>query len=174
MDPKPLAGVFKSVPVSDLWGTPPEIKRAAEDRLGVKIADFDPCPYPLPEGFDGLAVDWGEPDDVIFVNPPFSKVYEFACKAVEQADKGRTILMFIAARMDNKTWQYTILPRASEVLFLRSRVKFVDLANRELKYHAKASFPSAIAVLEPWQTNKGFHPWDWVGQYKRLVARSQA
>lgn len=21
--------------------------------------DFDPCPYPLPEGFDGLTVEWG-------------------------------------------------------------------------------------------------------------------
>ena len=167
--PVPLCKVFTNPPASDLWGTPPSVKVALEDRLGLKISDFDPCPYPLPEGYCGLSVDWGEEGDVIFVNPPFSRVDEFAKKGVEQAGKGRTVLMFVAARMDNKTWQYTLLPRASEVMFMRSRVTFTDLAKRDLKYHARACFPSATTVLEPWQRNLTCHPWDWVADYKRLL-----
>lgn len=39
------------------WLTPPDLYA----RLDAEFTfDFDPCPYPLPEGFDGLTCEWGE------------------------------------------------------------------------------------------------------------------
>ena len=61
--------------------------------------DFDPCPFPLPEGFNGLAVDWGKSN---YINPPFGSVMidgrkkgptAWARKAIEEAVKGKTCVM---------------------------------------------------------------------------------
>ena len=48
------------------WLTPPNLMADLERRYGP--FDFDPCPHPLPEGFDGLEVPWGRRN---YVNPPF-------------------------------------------------------------------------------------------------------
>src|SRR4051812_27328788 len=39
------------------WLTPPDLyaRLDAEFRF-----DFDPCPYPVPDGFDGLTCEWGQ------------------------------------------------------------------------------------------------------------------
>jgi hypothetical protein len=39
------------------WLTPPDLykKLAAEFRF-----DFDPCPFPKPDNFDGLTCEWGQ------------------------------------------------------------------------------------------------------------------
>jgi hypothetical protein len=50
------------------WLTPPDLyaELDAEHHF-----DFDPCPYPLPEDFDGLTADWGQSN---YVNPPFGSI----------------------------------------------------------------------------------------------------
>ena len=50
------------------WLTPPELYKALDDEFHF---DFDPCPYPKPEGFDGLTCDWGKSN---YVNPPFGSI----------------------------------------------------------------------------------------------------
>ena len=47
------------------WGTPPETMAALRAEF---TFDFDACPHPRPEGFDGLVLPWGEST---WVNPPF-------------------------------------------------------------------------------------------------------
>lgn len=51
------------------WLTPPDILEALSAEFGP--FDFDPCPYPLPEGFDGLTCEWGQRN---YVNPPFGSI----------------------------------------------------------------------------------------------------
>jgi len=61
--------------------------------------DFDPCPYPLPEGFDGLTCDWGRRN---YVNPPFGSIMHngkrkgataWVRKAIAEHAKGKLVVM---------------------------------------------------------------------------------
>lgn len=78
------------------WLTPPELYESlnAEFRF-----DFDPCPYPLPDGFDGLTCEWGKRN---YVNPPFGSIMHqgrkkgptaWMRKAVEEWRKGKLVVI---------------------------------------------------------------------------------
>jgi hypothetical protein len=83
------------------WLTP----KALYDALDAEFHfDFDPCPYPRPEGFDGLKVEWGQSS---YVNPPFGSVEytddngkvkkrgvtAWVRKAIEEHKKGKTVVL---------------------------------------------------------------------------------
>lgn len=72
------------------WLTPPALweKLQAEFHF-----DFDPCPHPRPEGFDGLKVDWGRCN---WVNPQFTGgVSDWVKKAIEERSKGNTSVLIL-------------------------------------------------------------------------------
>lgn len=50
------------------WLTPPDLHARLEAEFGP--FDFDPCPHPVPQGFNGLHVPWGRMN---YVNPPFRR-----------------------------------------------------------------------------------------------------
>lgn len=50
------------------WLTPPALYQSLNVRFRF---DYDPCPYPLPDGFDGLTQPWGQSN---YVNPPFGSI----------------------------------------------------------------------------------------------------
>ena len=54
--------------------------------------DFDPCPYPRPDGFDGTTVPWGKAS---YVNPPFGKpgFTAWVRKAIAERDAGNTVVL---------------------------------------------------------------------------------
>lgn len=78
------------------WLTPPYLLKqlTAEFRF-----DFDPCPYPLPDGFDGLTCEWGKSS---YVNPPFGSIIHdgkkkgmtaWVRKALAENAKGKRVVM---------------------------------------------------------------------------------
>ena len=78
------------------WLTPPDLMKALDEEFRF---EFDPCPYPLPRGFNGLAVDWGRSN---YVNPPFGSIIQdgkkkgptaWARKAIEENKKGKGVVM---------------------------------------------------------------------------------
>jgi len=80
------------------WLTPPDLyaRLNAEHQF-----TFDPCPFPLPAGFDGLTCEWGSSN---YVNPPFGSIIHegrkkgptaWARKALAEKEKGRkTVLVY--------------------------------------------------------------------------------
>lgn len=50
------------------WLTPPDLMASLHRGF---VFDFDPCPHPLPPGFDGLTCAWGRSN---YVNPPFGSI----------------------------------------------------------------------------------------------------
>ena len=61
-------------PSKRYWLTPPAMMAALQDEFNF---DFDPCPNPRPEGFNGLEVPWGKSN---WVNPPFTGSVKVAGK----------------------------------------------------------------------------------------------
>ena len=80
------------------WLTPPDLYEQLNNEFNF---NFDPCPYPLPEGFDGLTCEWGTSN---YVNPPFGSIVHegkkkgataWVRKAIEEQAKGkRTVLVY--------------------------------------------------------------------------------
>ena len=67
------------------WLTPPEIYLALDAEFGP--FDFDPCPYPKPDGFDGLTCEWGRRN---YVNPPFGSIMHQGPEDKRPKKKGPT------------------------------------------------------------------------------------
>ena len=78
------------------WLTPPELMKQLDDEFHF---DFDSCPYPRHEEFDGLSCEWGQSN---YVNPPFGSIFyngkkvgptAWARKAIEENKKGKRVVM---------------------------------------------------------------------------------
>jgi hypothetical protein len=78
------------------WLTPPELYKVLDDEFKF---DFDPCPYPKPDDFDGLEIDWGQSS---YVNPPFGSIIHkgkkkgvtaWVRKALAENEKGKKVVL---------------------------------------------------------------------------------
>lgn len=77
-------------PEHGYWLIPPEIWNPLNEEFGF---DFDPCPNPRPDGFDGLTVPWGKTN---WVNPPFwAGVTAWVRKALAEQEKGNTSVLIL-------------------------------------------------------------------------------
>ena len=122
------------------WLTPPDLYERLNAEFGFT---FDPCPYPLPEGHNGLEMPWGA---VNYVNPPFRRKdavgknagpTAFVHKAIAEAKLGKTSVLVLPGQ----SYFMLGLENGAE---LRSagRVKFLEVETRE-PYKS----PSAIFTM---------------------------
>lgn len=100
------------------WLTPPDVYDALDAEFSFT---FDPCPYPLPEGFDGLTCEWGKSN---YVNPPFGSIMHegkkkgptaWARKAIEESKKGKDVVLVYPV----DKWILMLIEAGAEVRNLR-------------------------------------------------------
>ena len=128
------------------WATPQEFFNKLDWRFGP--FDLDPCASAgntkcanfYTEAEDGLSKDWE--GFTSFVNPPYGRGIEMWIeKAYKESQKPDTkIVMLIPARTDTRYWHDYVM-KASEIYFVKGRLKFGDSTN-------SAPFPSAVVVFD--------------------------
>lgn len=109
------------------WMTPPELYKQLNEEFNF---DFDPCPYPKPELFNGLEVDWGNSN---YVNPPFRKAdgngkgpTAFIRKAIEESKNGKTSVILVPVQS-----YVNLLLEAGAELRSMGRVRWLHTQSKE-------------------------------------------
>lgn len=124
---------------SEVWETPKDLF----DKLDTEFHfDIDVCALPFnakcttfftPDQ-DGLKQKW---EGVCWMNPPYGRtIGAWMSKALEAKT---TVVCLVPARTDTKWWHEYAM-KASEIRFVKGRLKFGDSKN-------SAPFPSAIIVF---------------------------
>ncbi len=131
-NPKMNAGLFTSGSVE--WYTPDGVRREIEAEFGPL---WDPCPA---GDRTGLIIPW-EPR--VFCNPPYGReLPRWIKKGVFEMTAGHSglVVFLIPARTDTAWFHDICLKKASEIRFLRRRIRFSGA-----KWDAP--FPSMIVVF---------------------------
>lgn len=134
------------------WLTPPEMYAALNKEFQF---DFDPCPWPLPQGFCGLTQDWGSSN---YVNPPFGSIIHtdgkkkgptaWARKAIAEFQKGNRVVLVHPV----DKWVLMLLKHAKEVRNLGD-VRWHS--TQENKPGPGIGRHIACFVLDPTQSDEG-------------------
>ena len=93
--------------------------------------------------YNAMSVRWAERGRSIFCNPPYGRgIGQWFAKAREAQAAGATVVMLAHARTDTRWWHEHVQGVASEVRFIKGRLKFGD--GRQ-----SAPFPSAVIIYRP-------------------------
>ncbi len=103
--------------------------------------DFDPCPLNPRPDYDGLNIVWGKR---CYINPPYGKaITAWLNKALYEIECGNTELtvFLLPAYTDVKWFHEIVLPKASEIRFIKGRLKFGEHNNT-------APFASMVVIFK--------------------------
>lgn len=92
-----------------------------------------------------LVHDWQKYKSV-FINPPYDSKFQDKIleKSVSKSRSSTKIVLLIPARTDTKRWHEWIFPYASDIRFLRGRLKF---ETQGVTHENSAPFPSAVVIF---------------------------
>lgn len=131
------------------WATPPEVFEPLDQEFGFTL---DPCATAanakcaryFTEAEDGRVQDWGR--EVVFLNPPYGReIYAWTRKAREAAATGATVVALLPASTDLAWWHDDVLGHATEVRYIRGRVRFLT----DGPYRASGFFASVVVIWRP-------------------------
>lgn len=117
---------------SDRWATPSAVYDALHREF---CFDFDPCPLDgTTDALSPLLVSWR--GRRVFCNPPYGPIIG---KFLARAPETDLAVYLIPARTDTRWFHELVLPCASEIRFIKGRLKFGQAK------HA-APFPSMVVI----------------------------
>ena len=102
---------------SDEWATPASLYQAF-----MKQGFKDPCPL----GCKTNALETRYENERLFVNPPFSKLNDFAPWIVEQAKRGCDIFLLMPTRTDTRYFKTLFEYGIDEIIFIHKRLRYND------------------------------------------------
>lgn len=119
---------------SEHWATPTDLYNSLNDEFHF---NDDPCPL---HGEGGLDREWGTRT---YCNPPYKRgvTIKWLKKGYEESLKGKLVVFLLPSRTDNQWWHEYVM-KASEIRFVRGRLKFGGSKTG-------APFPSAIVIFSP-------------------------
>lgn len=127
--------IHRSFNRHDDWSTPEDLYLALDKEFHF---DHDPCPI---GGKMAHFEDWGRRS---YVNPPYSSdnIRLFMDRALHQIRVGNTevVVFLVPSRTGSSWWSEFVMPHASEIRFIRGRLKFGGAPYN-------APFDSAIIVF---------------------------
>ena len=130
---------------SEEWATPQDLFNDLNNEFKFTLdpcasAENAKCEKYYTKEQDGLIQSWK--NEVVFCNPPYGrKIYKWVKKCYEEGqDPNTTVVMLIPARTDTKYFHEFIYHKASEIRFIKGRLKFGNSTN-------SAPFPSMIVVF---------------------------
>ena len=130
---------------TDMWATPQTFFDALNEEFHFTLdvcATYEnaKCVAYYTKFDDGLSQPWR---GVCWCNPPYGReIGKWAKKAYESAKEGATVVMLLPARTDTAWFHDYIYHKATEIRFVRGRLKFGGAKN-------SAPFPSMVVVYKP-------------------------
>jgi hypothetical protein len=125
-----MAPMFSSA--TDRWATPPDVYAALDAEFDFT---YDPCP--LDGTGDGLLPMFSEwRGERVFCNPPYGPGIGDWLKRGREAE---VAVYLLPARTDTKWFHELVLPYATEIRFIKGRLKFGGAVN-------SAPFPSMVVI----------------------------
>lgn len=89
---------------------------------------------------DGLSQDWKK--NICWMNPPYGReIGKWLKKAVESMEQGACVVCLLPSRTDTKWWHEYVMKSATQIRFLKGRLKFGDSKN-------SSPFPSAVVIFD--------------------------
>lgn len=134
---------------SNEWSTPRDLFAQLDDEFGfdLDVASNDEnalCDKHYTQADDGLSQEWS---GVVWCNPPYGREIGKWMKKAAESNRGGVTVCLVPARTDTRWWHEWIVGHATEVRFIRGRLKFGGSKSC-------APFPSAIVIYD--KRNKGY------------------
>lgn len=126
------------------------------------------CMYGYTKEKDAMVQNWYE-DAVkfsdgweypcIFLNPPYSggMINHFMAKALEESKKGAIVVCLVPVQSD-AAWWHDYVMSASEIRFIRGRVKYVGYDENGKRITNSPMFTSCIVIFAPKEPEENNQP----------------